>query len=283
MHANIDRIISAEIPNKDTDEKLYNLVKSHMIHGPCGNAFRNSPCMKEVKCSKYFPKDFRRDTNVDQDGYLVYRRRENGHTIVKNGIEIDNRFVVPYIAKLFLKYIARINMEWCNQSTSVKYLYKYINKGYDRIIVAIIMNQDGTALQHDIIDEIKQYIDCRYVSLSKAAWRIHAFPIHGRKPAVERLHFHAEGQNSLFFTDVSSITTFLDKPSVTESMFTSWFEANKKYEEARQLTYRNFASKFVNVKKRVETQAKGIYNWQTNMGSPNYRRIVLSQDDANTC
>ncbi|XP_058742589.1 uncharacterized protein LOC131625469 [Vicia villosa] len=250
--ADIDRIISAEIPNKDTDEELYNLVKSHMIHGPCGNAFRNSTCMKEGKCSKYFPKDFRRDTIVDQDGYPVYRRRDNGHTVSKNGIEIDNRFVVPYNAKLLLKYRAHINMEWCNQSTSVKYLFKYINKGYDRITAAIVMNEDGSVSQHETVDEIKQYIDCRYVSPSEAAWRIYGFSIHGRKPAVERLHFHGEGQNSVFYTDVSPITKVLDKPSVTESMFTSWFEANKKYDEARQLTYSNFVSKFVYVKKKRE-------------------------------
>ncbi|XP_058751125.1 uncharacterized protein LOC131624171 [Vicia villosa] len=255
--ADIDRLISVEIPNKDTDKDLYNLVKSHMIHGPCGNAFRNSTCMKEGKCSKYFLKDFRCDTIVDQDGYPVYRRRDNGHTISKNGIEIDNRFVVPYNSKLLLKYIAHINMEWCNQSTSVKYLFKYINKGYDRITTAIVMNEDGYVAQHDVVDEIKQYIDCRYVSPSEAAWRIYAFPIHGRKPAVERLHFHAEGQNSVFYTDVSPITTVLDKPSVTESMYTSWFEANKKYDEARQLTYNNFVSKFVYVKKEWKPRLKG--------------------------
>jgi len=37
---------------------------------------------------------------------------------------------------------------------------------------------------------------------------------------------------------------------VTESMFTSWMEANKLYPEARLLTYVEFVSKFVYVKKR---------------------------------
>ncbi|KAF1872274.1 hypothetical protein Lal_00028182 [Lupinus albus] len=32
----IDRIISAEIPNDIDDPELYNLVKSRMIPGPCG-------------------------------------------------------------------------------------------------------------------------------------------------------------------------------------------------------------------------------------------------------
>lgn len=84
--------------------------------------------------------------------------------ILKNGIQVDNRNVVPYNAKLLTKYQAHINMEWCNQSTSIKYLFKYINKGYDRITAAIVPSDDGTSNQPQNIDEIKQYIDCRYVS-----------------------------------------------------------------------------------------------------------------------
>ncbi|PNX64152.1 helicase-like protein, partial [Trifolium pratense] len=40
----IDTIISAEIPNPDSDPELYNLVKKHMIHGPCGSSRLQSPC-----------------------------------------------------------------------------------------------------------------------------------------------------------------------------------------------------------------------------------------------
>ncbi|KAI5419702.1 hypothetical protein KIW84_043750 [Lathyrus oleraceus] len=185
-------------------------------------------------------------------GFPVYRRRDNGHTVLKNGIQVDNRNVVPYNAKLLTKYQAHINMEWCNQSTSIKYLFKYINKGYDRITAAIVPNDDGTSNQPQNIDEIKQYIDCRYVSPSEASWRIFSFPIHGRKPAVERLYFHCEGQNSIYYTDFDRINTVLEKPSVTESMFTSWFEANCKYPEAQNLTYSKFVSKFVYVKKKRE-------------------------------
>lgn len=52
--SNFDNIISAEIPPK-TVESLRSAVLAYMIHRPCD---RNAhyPCMKDGKCSKYFPK-----------------------------------------------------------------------------------------------------------------------------------------------------------------------------------------------------------------------------------
>jgi len=111
----IDQIISAEIPDLKRHIELYNLVKSHMIHGPCGLSRLSSTCMKNRKCSKYFPKKFIEQTIFDQDGYPVYKRSAKTHTVVKNGIVLDNRHVVPYNTKLLLKYQGHINMEWCNK------------------------------------------------------------------------------------------------------------------------------------------------------------------------
>jgi hypothetical protein len=114
----IDKIISAEIPNPATHKELYALVKNHMIHGPCGSTHTKSPCMPTGKCSKFFPKKYQDKTVVDQDGYPVYRRRQDGVTIEKSRATMDNRHVVPYNPFLLMKYQAHINMEWCNQCTS---------------------------------------------------------------------------------------------------------------------------------------------------------------------
>jgi len=162
---------------------------------------------------------------------------------------LDNRYVVPYNSKLLLKYQAHINVEWCNRSTSIKYLFKYINKGYDRITTAIVPNYHDVSQTVEDRDEVKQYLDCRYISPCEACWRIFSFPIHGRNPAVERLFFHLLGEQSIYFKDDDDIEEIVGQPSITESMFTSWMECNKTFPEAKKLTYAQFVSKFVYVKK----------------------------------
>lgn len=58
----IDRIISAELPNPSIDPKLYDTITKSMIHGPCGHINPNSPCMQNGKCTKKFPKPFLLET-----------------------------------------------------------------------------------------------------------------------------------------------------------------------------------------------------------------------------
>jgi len=160
----IDRIISAKIPDSIKQPQLYDCVKKYMMHGPCGHANRKSLCMKDGKCSRYFPKKWQHEIVVDQEGYPVYRRHNDGKYIDKNEIALYNRYVVPYNPNLLLKYQAYLNIEWCNQSASIKYLFKYINKGYDRITATLVpaQNDDGTTRQ--TIGEIKHFLDGRYIS-----------------------------------------------------------------------------------------------------------------------
>lgn len=52
----IDDLVSAEIPHKETDPIAYEAVKNYMIHGPCGKDFSYSSCMSNNKCIRHFPK-----------------------------------------------------------------------------------------------------------------------------------------------------------------------------------------------------------------------------------
>ncbi|XP_019240815.1 PREDICTED: uncharacterized protein LOC109220798 [Nicotiana attenuata] len=239
----IDQIISAEIPDESVDPCYYKAVKNFMMHGPCGSARKSSPCMRNGRCTKHFPKKFVQNTTTDEDGYPVYKRRDNGRTINKEGIDLDNRYVVPHNIYLLLKYGTHINVEWCNQSRSIKYLFKYVNKGHDRVTAAF--SQSVHEEESSAIDEIKMYYDCRYISPCEAAWRIFKFPINHREPSVERLSFHLPNEQTVIFSDDDPIDDVANRPSVKESKFLSWFEANNTYEEARELTYAEFPLKFV--------------------------------------
>uniref|UniRef100_A0A0R0GI82 Helitron helicase-like domain-containing protein n=1 Tax=Glycine max TaxID=3847 RepID=A0A0R0GI82_SOYBN len=207
----IDHIISRL--SQEDDPKLYKLVQNHMVHGPCGILRPASPCMKEGKCSRFYPKKFQRATLIDGAGYPVYHRRNTGRTITKNVIIIDNRCIVPYNPKLLKKYQAHINIEWCNQSTSIKYSFKYINKGYDRVTAVMVHDDTGT-LPHANTpnDEIKEYLDCRY-------------------------------EPSLTYHD--DIDDLLSNPSIYESKFIAWMNANQAFVEGQSLTYSEFVTKFV--------------------------------------
>ncbi|XP_012828012.1 PREDICTED: uncharacterized protein LOC105949272 [Erythranthe guttata] len=242
--ADTDRMICAEIPDKKTDRKMYNLVEKYMIHGPCGHANLNSPCMKDGVCTKRFPKKFVQRTEADPDGYPVYRRRDDGRTVRKKNTILDNGVVVPYNRVLLSKYRAHINIELCNQSKSIKYLFKYVNKGHDRV-TAIFFQPPSTDVDPAVRDEIKMYYDCRYLSACEAMWRIFAFEIHYRDPPVIRLSFHLPDNQPLVFNENQSLKSVLERPTARQTMFLAWFEANKTYPPARELRYAEFPQHYV--------------------------------------
>ena len=55
----VDHLVNAEIPDKSKHKLAFETVSSSMMHGPCGIGYRNAPCMKERRCSKGLPKEFR--------------------------------------------------------------------------------------------------------------------------------------------------------------------------------------------------------------------------------
>ncbi|KAL8152840.1 hypothetical protein V2J09_010600, partial [Rumex salicifolius] len=225
--AHIDNIISAEIPDKVTSPALFRVVSERMVHGPCGAQNIKSPCMEGGRCTKHYPKEFVEITTVDDEGYPIYRRRNNGHTFKKNECDIDNRYVVPYNRELLLHFNAHINVEWCNQAQTIKYMFKYINKGHDRVTTSI----------YTLLDEIKSYLNCRYISLHEAFWRLFCFAIHYRSIPVLMLCFHLLDEHDVLFHDNDPIDVVVQRPRVDDSMFLAWMKYNKNYEEARNLTY----------------------------------------------
>ncbi|XP_019096470.1 PREDICTED: uncharacterized protein LOC109130853 [Camelina sativa] len=133
----------SEIPDRDKEPKLYEVVKDCMIHGQCGHINPNSPCMVNGRCSKYYPKAYAETTKVDKEGFPVYRRRKS----------------------------------------SIKYLFKYVHKGLDRVSVTV-----------------EPHI-AQYVSACEAFWRSNKYLIHYRSTAVQKLSFHEKGKQPVYYRE----------------------------------------------------------------------------------
>ena len=112
-----------------------------MIHGPCGVLNPYLPCMDGPTCTKHYPKTFTDYTTIEQNGFVRYRRRDDGRMITINGNQIDNRWVVPYNHDLRMKYDAHINDEDCAQKKVIKCLYKYMCNGPDR--TTFVLEENG--------------------------------------------------------------------------------------------------------------------------------------------
>lgn len=72
-----------------------------------------------------------------------------------------------------------------------------------------------------------------------------AFEINFRDPPVQRLSFHLENEHNVIFSEREKIKSVAKRKRNNTSMFIAWFEANKLYSDANELTYPEFPSKFV--------------------------------------
>nr|XP_016459642.1 PREDICTED: uncharacterized protein LOC107783178 [Nicotiana tabacum] len=169
-----DNIISAEIPNEKAESDLYSLVLKHMMHGPCGNLNPTNSCMKKKGYCKFkYPKNFAEQTSKGIESYPIYRRRNTGMVVKIRERHLDNSWVVPYNPFLLGKFDCHMNVEICSDIKVVKYLYKYICKGHDKI--AFYIHNKGT--NTEVIDEIKEYQSARWVSPPEAMWQLYGFSI----------------------------------------------------------------------------------------------------------
>nr|GEU40512.1 DNA helicase [Tanacetum cinerariifolium] len=139
-------------------------------------------------------------TFFDADGYVHYRRRETHTCASRRGVDLDNGYIVPYNRQLCLAFQAHINVKSYGWSMFIKYLFKYISKGTDKIAAKIVRqvgdppaDTNNGSIQ---IDEIYNYIDGRFVCPYEACWRILKYDIHGRQPAVQILSVHLEDTKS---------------------------------------------------------------------------------------
>ena len=108
---------------------------------------------KNGMCRSHYPKTYIHETSYGENSYPKYRRRNNNKNVKVRGHYLDNRWVVPYNPYLLAKFDCHINVEVCSTIKPVKYLYKYVYKGHDRISFSVNPNDNDVV----DIDEIERF------------------------------------------------------------------------------------------------------------------------------
>src|SRR5258705_3550688 len=272
----VDQIVSAEIrqlvPNPEMDgERNQNLLRkyvlNHMIHGlcrtdnaeslcmvdgvcsknippgfcdECRRVITNSPCIVDGSCCKKFPKEFSEQPNPHVESYSKYRRRDNGVIDQVRGQTVDNRWVVPYNPYLLLRYNCHINVKVCASIVSVKYLFKYIYKGHDCSYVELQhIDQAGAP-----VNEIRNFVDARYVSAPEAIWRIFAFQMQRESHTFVRLQIHLPNEHTVVFAHHHEDEALQENESKSDSLI-EWFRLNRRDPVAMQYLYTDIPKHYV--------------------------------------
>ncbi|CAN1240789.1 ATP-dependent DNA helicase PIF1, partial [Linum perenne] len=173
---------------------------------------------------------------IDNDGFPRYRRLDNDRHIIKNGVSLDNRFVVPYNRYLLLRFNAHINVEYCNKSRAIKYLFKYITKPPDRAMDELAntsmllewMNTNRTdpeARKYTFVQFPQYYV---WDSTSKS-WRRRK-----KKNSIARLYYCQPSSTDRFYLRmllhiVKGCSSFEDILTVNQVTYHSFKEACNAY------------------------------------------------------
>jgi hypothetical protein len=178
-------------------------------------------------------------------------------------------------------------MEWCHKSIFIKYLFKYVTKGPDcsKAYLQKITSGEDTPIDEETgtRNEVKEYLDTRYICPFDSCWQIFGFKIHQHFPSVERMMVHLSNENYITYSAETDMSEVLSQEFLRRTMLTKWLVANQNYPDGRNLTYCNFPSKWRwNEKTRTwERSQQGtgktgcIYFVHPSCGESYYLRMLL--------
>ncbi|XP_073137512.1 uncharacterized protein [Henckelia pumila] len=153
----------------------------------------------------------------------IDKRREGTRVVSNNNdqVIIDNGWVVSYNPWLLLKYDCHINVEVCDGIKCVKYIYKYIHKGPDRVALELHNRQN--------CDEIQQYVDGSWICAPEALWRIYSFEFSRMYPSVIWLQIHLPNEQLINFNPEQSLGDILADADNLKTMLTEFFIMNSNH------------------------------------------------------
>lgn len=121
-------------------------------------------------------------------------------------------------------------------------------KGHDRamVIFAARRNESNDEIP-ETVDEIKQFLDCRYASTSEAFWRSFKFDMHARFPAAKRLQCHLPDLHTALLSEDDDPQQVVGRPTILSTLM-ALFAANADASMsavAQELSYNEYPQHFV--------------------------------------
>jgi hypothetical protein len=99
---------------------------------------------------------------------------------------------------------------------TAKHIFKKITSGEDTTI------DEETNTRN----EVKEYLDNRYICPFDSCWRILGFEIHRHFPSVERMSVHLLDENYITYNGDANMSEILSQGFLHKTMLIEWFVAN---------------------------------------------------------
>ena len=154
---------------------------------------------------------------------------------------VDNRFVVLYCPELLRIFNCHIIIEVVSNLKSVKYLYKYVYKGYDAANIIVEESNNERLINHY---EVRSFIETRYVNPVEACYRILSKPLQCKSHSIICLAVHLPQQQSIIIHDIDDDVA-VEAALNQSSTLLAYFYLNKQDISARQYTYAEIPAHYV--------------------------------------
>ena len=131
----------------------------------------------------------------------------------------------------------------------MKYLFKYVYKRHDC----------ATAVMEGPIDELKQYLNGRYVSPPEAIWRQFEFRLNASSPPVTRLQINLPNEHIITFNAAEeTLEDIVSRIAHYKTSLTEYFVINNIDALARETLYQDMAKYFTwnDTKKKWSTRKR---------------------------
>ena len=150
--------------------------------------------------------------------------------------------LIFHFRDLVAKFDAHINVEAVGSVGAIKYLFKYITKGPDKIMVS----KEMTGRERPELDEITQHINASWFGDTNSLWRLFEFRLNEMSPAVQMLAIHLPDEQLVYFEnqvqDEEELRQIMESRQRTS--LTAFFELNRNDPEARQYVYPEILRKY---------------------------------------